>query len=113
VHRFTWLFKYMAIAGALLASSVSHAQVSCTREGLKAATDLYIAAQTKGDIADLPLAKGLGYVENFKVMNINVGSCKTPLKNFGHATFHGCSWPPGRGPTAQPAAIYAERKQGI
>ena len=70
----------MLIAGALLASSVSHAQVSCTREGLKAATDLYVAAQTKGDIADLPLAKGLGYVENFKVMNINDGLIKMAMK---------------------------------
>jgi hypothetical protein len=70
----------MVIAGALLASSVSHAQVSCTREGLKAATDLYVAAQTKGDIADLPLAKGLGYVENFKVMNINDGLIKMAMK---------------------------------
>ena len=80
MNRFTWTFKYIAIAGALLASSVSHAQVSCTREGLKAATDLYVAAQTKGDIADLPLAKGLGYVENFKVMNINDGLIKMAMK---------------------------------
>src|SRR5580704_8284326 len=70
----------MAFAGALFASSVSYAQVSCTREGLKAAVDLYIAAQTKGDLAGLPLATGLGYVENFKSMNINEGLIKTPMK---------------------------------
>jgi hypothetical protein len=74
------IFKWMAIAGALLAPAVSYAQVSCTREGLKAATDLYIAAQTKGDIAGLPLATGLGYVENFKTMNINEGLIKTAMK---------------------------------
>jgi hypothetical protein len=74
------IFKWMAFAGALLAPAVSYAQVSCTREGLKAAADLYIAAQTKGDIAVLPLATGLGYVENFRVMNINEGLIKTAMK---------------------------------
>jgi hypothetical protein len=73
-------FKWMAFAGALLAPAVSHAQISCTREGLKAATDLYIAAQTKGDISGLPLAKGLGYVENFKTMSIDDGLVKKPMK---------------------------------
>ena len=57
-----FILKWMAFAGALLAPTVSYAEVSCTREGLKAAADLYIAAQTRGDIAGLPLAKGLGYV---------------------------------------------------
>jgi hypothetical protein len=75
-----WIFKWMAFAGALLAPAASYAQVSCTREGLKAAADLYIAAQTKGDIAGLPLAMGLGYVENFKTMNINEGLIKTAMK---------------------------------
>ena len=70
----------MAFAGALLAPAASFAQVSCTRDGLKAATDLYIAAQTKGDISGLPLAKGLGYVENFKTMNIDEGLIKTAMK---------------------------------
>ncbi len=73
-------FKWMAFAGALLAPAISYAQVSCTREGLKAAADLYIAAQTKGDIAGLPLAKGLGYVENFKTMNINEGLIQKAMK---------------------------------
>jgi hypothetical protein len=74
------IFRWMAFAGALLAPAASYAQVSCSREGLKAATDLYIAAQTKGDIAGLPLAKGLGYVENFKTMNIDEGLIKTAMK---------------------------------
>ena len=78
MNRFT--LKWMAFAGALLAPAVSYAQVSCTREGLKAAADLYIAAQTNGDIAGLPLAKGLGYVENFKTMNINEGLIKKAMK---------------------------------
>src|ERR1035438_7597846 len=74
------IFKWMAFASALLAPAAGYAQVSCTREGLKAATDLYIAAQTKGDITGLPLATGLGYVENFKPMNINEGLIKTAMK---------------------------------
>jgi hypothetical protein len=78
MNRFT--VKWMAFAGALLAPAVSHAQVSCTREGLRAAADLYVAAQTKGDIAGLPLAKGLGYVENFKAMNIDDGLIKKAMK---------------------------------
>jgi len=78
MNRFT--YKWMALAGALLAPAVSYAQVSCTREGLKAATDLYIAAQTKGDTAGLPLAMGLGYVENFKTININEGLIKKAMK---------------------------------
>src|SRR5580698_8988701 len=72
--------KWMAFAGALLAPAVGYAQVSCTREGLKAAVDLYIAAQTKGGIAGLPLATGLGYVENFKTMNINEGLIQKAMK---------------------------------
>jgi hypothetical protein len=76
MKRLTWI----AAAGALLAPVATYAQVSCTREGLKAATDLYIAAQAKGDPSGLPLAKGLGYVENFKPMNIDEGLIKKPMK---------------------------------
>ena len=75
-NSFTWI----ALAGSLLAPVTSLAQVACTREGLKAATDLYIAAQTKGDTTGLPLATGLGYVENFKTTNINEGLIKTAMK---------------------------------
>jgi hypothetical protein len=78
MNRFT--MRWILLAGALLTPAVSHAQVSCTREGLKAAADLYIAAQTKGDLSGLPLAKGLGYVENFKPMNIEDGLIKKALK---------------------------------
>ena len=71
---------WIAIAGALLTPAISQAQVSCTRDGLRAATDLYIAAQTKGDTSGLPLAKGLGYVENFKPMSIDEGLIKKAMK---------------------------------
>ena len=73
-------FKWMAYAWAVLAPAVTYAQVSCTREGLQAAADLYIAAQTKGDIAGLPLAKGLGYIENFKTMNVSEGLINKAMK---------------------------------
>jgi len=72
--------KWMALSAALLAPVASYAQVSCTREGLKAATDLYLAAQAKGDTSGLPLAMGLGYVENFKPMAIADGLIKKPMK---------------------------------
>lgn len=77
MHRFT--FKYVALA-ALAGSAAGYGQVSCTREGLQAAADLYVAAQTKGDPSGLPLAKGLGYVENFKPMSIDEGLIKKPMK---------------------------------
>lgn len=73
-------FKWIAVAAALVAPAISHAEISCSREGLKAAADLYIAAQTKGDTSALPLAKGLGYVENFKPTDINDGIVKKALK---------------------------------
>jgi len=77
----TRILRWILISGAVLAPAPSlAADVSCTREGLKAASDLYIAAQTKGDPAGLPLAKGLGYVENFKPMNIDEGLIKKPMK---------------------------------
>lgn len=73
----------MVLTGMLLAPAASYAQVSCTREGLQAAADLYLAAQTKGDISGLPLAKGLGYVENFKTMGIDDGLLKKAM-NIDH-----------------------------
>jgi hypothetical protein len=73
-------FKWIAFASALLAPAISYAEISCSRTGLQAAVDLYVAAQTKGDTSGLPLAKGLGYIENFKPMNIDEGLIKKPMK---------------------------------
>ena len=70
----------MALAGTLLVPAISYAEVSCTREGLQEAVDLYVAAQTKGDRSSLPLAKGLGYIENFKPTDINEGLINKPMK---------------------------------
>lgn len=71
---------WIVLTGALLAPTAGFAQISCSREGLQRAVDLYIAAQTKGDTSGLPLATGLGYMENVAPANINNGLIKTPMK---------------------------------
>jgi hypothetical protein len=68
------------LTAALLAPATVFAQVSCSRAGLQHATDLYLAAQTKGDTAGLPLAMGLGYYENNAPADIANGLIKTPMK---------------------------------
>jgi hypothetical protein len=70
----------IVLTGALLAPTAGFAQISCSREGLQRAVDLYIAAQTKGDTSGLPLATGLGYMENVAPANINDGLIKKPMK---------------------------------
>ena len=75
------VFRWILLSGVLLVPAASFAaDVSCTREGLKAATDLYLAAQAKGDVSGLPLAKGLGFVENAKAINLDEGLIKKALK---------------------------------
>jgi hypothetical protein len=73
------VYLYLAL-GALLVPALGRAEVSCTRAGLRQAVDLYLAAQTKGDISGLPLAKGVGYWENAAVANIRTGFITKPLK---------------------------------
>ena len=53
---------FLALASCIgvLAPEISKAEVSCTRGGLQQAVDLYVSAQTKGDISGLPLAKNVG-----------------------------------------------------
>src|SRR5262245_56036948 len=70
----------IVLAAALLAPTGGFAQISCSRDGLQRAVDLYIAAQTKGDTSGMPLAMGLGYMENAAPFNINNGVIKTPMK---------------------------------
>ena len=69
----------MVLAGALLAPAAGFAQVSCTRDGLQRAVDLYIAAQTSGDTSGMPLANGLGYMENVARADISTGVIRTPM----------------------------------
>src|SRR5689334_11874563 len=70
----------VVLAVAVLAPATGFAQVSCSREGLQHAADLYIEAQSKGDTAGMPLAMGLGYMENAAPANIASGLIKTPMK---------------------------------
>ena len=75
------------LTGALLLTpAASHAQVSCSREGLQRTADLYIAAQSKGDTSGLPLAMGLGYAENHAPAAIDTGLIKTAMKIDHHRT---------------------------
>src|SRR5689334_9619934 len=71
---------WIVLTAALLAPTTGFAQISCSREGLQRAADLYIAAQTKGDTSGLPLAMGLGYMENVANADIKKGLIKTAMK---------------------------------
>jgi hypothetical protein len=71
---------WIVLTGALLAPTAGFAQISCSREGLQRAVDLYVAAQTKGDTSGLPLAMGVGYMENVAPADISKGLIKTPMK---------------------------------
>jgi hypothetical protein len=70
----------IVLTGLLLIPTAGMAQVSCSRDGLQRAVDLYIAAQTKGDTSGLPLATGLGYVENMTPVSINDGLIRQAMK---------------------------------
>ena len=80
------LCKWMVLSAILFAPAASFGQVACTRDGLQAATDLYIAAQTKGDTSGMPLASGLGYIENMKVIDIKTGVIQKAMKIDFHRT---------------------------
>jgi hypothetical protein len=71
---------------ALLLPAGAFAQIACTRSGLEAAADLYIAAQGKGDPSGMPLAQGLAYMENMQVVDIKTGVIQKPLKIDFHRT---------------------------
>ena len=74
-----WILGIVFV-GAMLAPTGAFAQISCSRDGLQRAVDLYIAAQTQGDTSGLPLATGLGYCENHAPAAINAGLIKTAMK---------------------------------
>ena len=67
-------------AAGLVPAVGSAQQISCVRGGLQRAVNLYIDAQTKGDTSGLPLANGLGYVENMERIDINTGVIKKALQ---------------------------------
>ena len=77
-------FARLVLSAALLAPTISFAaEVSCARGGLQRAVDLYIAAQSKGDTSGMPLAMGLGYMENAANADINKGLIKKEM-NIDH-----------------------------
>jgi hypothetical protein len=72
----TWLI----LAGTLLAPYSAMAQIDCTRGGLQNAVNLYIEAQSSGDLSGLPLPQGAGYWENEVRMDINEGLINTAFE---------------------------------
>jgi hypothetical protein len=80
------VLKWAVLSASILAPAASFAQVACTPAGLEAATDLYIAAQGKGDPSSLPLAKGLAYIENLQGVDIKSGVIQKPMKIDFHRT---------------------------
>jgi hypothetical protein len=78
--------KWIVLSAVMLAPAASFGQVACTRDGLQAATNLYLDAQTKGDTSGLPLATGLAYIENMQVVDIKSGVIQKPLKIDFHRT---------------------------
>jgi len=71
---------WLVLSSMLLIPTIGFAEISCTRGGLQDAVNLYIEAQTKGGLAGLPLAKGVGYWENIAPADINKGLVSQPLK---------------------------------
>jgi hypothetical protein len=78
--------KWIALSALVLAPVASFAQVACTPDGLQAATNLYIEAQSQGDPSGMPLANGLAYIENMQVVDIKSGVIQKPLKIDFHRT---------------------------
>ncbi|KAI2616058.1 hypothetical protein GGR54DRAFT_247829 [Hypoxylon sp. NC1633] len=72
----------LATAIAMLASSLATVSAECTREGLLAAAQSYIAAQTSGSISSLApslSAANFTYQENNKAADIATGVLSQPL----------------------------------
>jgi hypothetical protein len=86
MKRITLVCLHLALSASLI-PALGHAAVSCTRGGMQEAVDLYIAAQSKGDLAGLPLAKGVGYWENGVPTAIETGFVAKPMKIDHHRTF--------------------------
>ena len=80
MKRSTLVGLCCALCATWLVPALSHAEVSCGRSGLQQAVDLYTAAQTKGDLSGLPLAKGVGYWENTAPADIQKGFLTKPMK---------------------------------
>jgi hypothetical protein len=80
MRRASWSRFLLILAFTSSVPVLSHAEVSCTRGGLQQAVDLYIAAQTKGDLSGMPLASNVGYWENIAPADIKKGFLNKALK---------------------------------
>jgi hypothetical protein len=80
MKRTSLAYTCLALCTAWLLPTSAFAEISCTRGGLKQAVDLYVAAQTRGDISGLPLAVGVGYAENMAAADIRTGFLTKALK---------------------------------
>lgn len=84
---------WLMFSGMLLTPLTSFAQLSCTRGGLQNAVDLYIEAQTTGNLSGLPLAATVAYQENIAPADINTGIVTTALTIDHHRSIfdeHSC-----------------------
>jgi hypothetical protein len=73
-------YRYLALCAVLLAPAIGQAAVSCTREGLQQAVNLYVAAQTQGDFSGMPFATNVGYWENVAPADLKAGFIHKALK---------------------------------
>lgn len=79
----------LALSGALLTPMIGYAQeVSCTRGGLQNAVDLYITAQTSGDLSGMQLPANAGYWENMVLADINSSIVTKPLNIDHHMSIY-------------------------
>ncbi|HEY0282907.1 MAG TPA: hypothetical protein VGC27_09820 [Rhizomicrobium sp.] len=97
------MIKKMLVAGLLLgaaAPALAQSNVAppayaplqdyptCTRAELKAATDAYVKAQSRGDISGLPLAANAHYLENMSTNDAKAGLWNTALPIAHAMSFH-------------------------
>jgi hypothetical protein len=75
-----------AASGPTVAPLLDHP--ACTREQLKAATDAYVKAQSRGDISGLPLAANAHYLENMSTIDGKAGLWNTALPIAHAQSFH-------------------------
>lgn len=85
-HTFMCVVLLSVFFTAMPASAAD--KVSAVRGGLRYAVDLYIEAQTKGDISGLPLAEMMSYKENRKPVDIDKGIINQPMKIDFHRSLY-------------------------
>ena len=79
------LTVWVVLAGVAFAAN---ARADCSREMLRTLTDAYVKAQSTGQSARLPLAKGASYAENDQAMDIRKGVLAGALKVDFTRSFH-------------------------